>query len=236
MKKIIIVLFLFIYGLVSAQHTRQGLLQPSCADYNLRGNPLKVTAIQKYEQGNDVNFQEIFIFDTTGKLTQYRKRGFGGERFTDYPLTRLDPQLHYDFDYDGDILRAIEFDMKKRLVSSTHYIYGRGGNLMQTVRYSYSNADSGAVIERQVTIYDKHERPVTISTYTADELLLVAIKLKYDRRGNNTLRRTTYYDEESTTVTSERRKYTYDTHSNWTRCQYLLDDKPIYTIERTIEY
>ena len=206
MKRLIIALFLFA-GAVSAQHTRQGLLQPKYEDFNLKFWVRQMIVVR-----------------------------FGGQNITKYPLPQLDPQKRYDFDYDGDILRVMEFDMKGRLASSTHYIYGSGGNLVQTVSYAYNEADSGAIMERTVTLYDKHERPVSINTYTPDELLLVAEKMKYDRRGNNTQRRITYYDEESTTVSVERRSYTYDRHGNWTSCRYSLDGKEIYSIERKIEY
>ena len=235
MKRLIITLFLFA-GAVSAQHTRQGLLQPKYEDFNLKFWVRQMIVVQRYATGMDINFQETYLFDSVGDLAEYRKRGFGGQNITKYPLPQLDPQKHYDFDYDGDILRVMEFDMKGRLASSTHYIYGSGGNLVQTVSYAYNEADSGAVMERTVTLYDKHERPVSINTYTPDELLLVAEKMKYDRRGNNTQRRITYYDEESTTVSVERRSYTYDRHGNWTSCRYSLDGKEIYTIERKIEY
>ncbi len=235
MKRLIIALFLFA-GVVSAQHTRQGLLQPKYEDFNLKFWVRQMTVVQRYATGMDINFQETYLFDSVGDLAEYRKRGFGGQHITKYPLPQLDPQKRYDFDYDGDILRVMEFDMKGRLASSTHYIYGSGGNLVQTVSYAYNEADSGAVMERTVTLYDKHERPVSINTYTPDELLLVAEKMKYDRRGNNTQRRITYYDEESTTVSVERRSYTYDRHGNWTSCRYSLDGKEIYTIERKIEY
>ncbi len=235
MKRLIITLFLFA-GAVSAQHTRQGLLQPKYEDFNLKFWVRQMTVVQRYASGQDINFQETYLFDSVGDLAEYRKRGFGGQNITKYPLPQLDPQKRYDFDYDGDILRVMEFDLKGRLVSTTHYIYGSGGNLVQTVSYAYNEADSGAVMERTVTLYDKHERPVSINTYTPDELLLVAEKMKYDRRGNNTQRRITYYDEESTTVSVERRSYTYDRHGNWTSCRYSLDGKEIYTIERKIEY
>ncbi|MBP5517008.1 MAG: hypothetical protein J6X86_08700 [Bacteroidales bacterium] len=235
MKKLIIALFL-LSGTIYAQHTRQTLLQPDYDSYNLHHSPRQITVVQQYSTGQDINFQENYLFDSTGNLTQYTKTGFGGRQTTQYPLTQLNPRIHYDFDYDGDILRMVEFDLKNRLISSKHYIYGVGGNLIQTIKYSYNTADSGTVMEREVALYDKNARPVSIKTYSADELLLVAEKIKYDRRGNDVQRRITVYDEASTTVTIERRKYTYDRYGNWTKCSYSLDGKSFYTIERTFEY
>lgn len=235
MKRLILVILLF-SGVAFAQHTRQSLMQPKYEDFNLKFWVRQMTVMQYYTSGQDINFQETYLFDSVGNLTEYKKRGFGGQRIVNYPLSQLNANEKYDFDYDGDILRVMEFDQKKRLVSTMHYIYGSGGNLIQTIKYSYNTADSGAVMERQVTFFDKKERLVSINTYTADELLLVAEKRKYDRRGNDILRRITYYDDESTTVTTEKRSYTYDRHGNWTQCRYSLNDKHIYTIERTIEY
>ena len=235
MKRIILILLLF-SGTVFAQHTRQQLMQPNYDSYNLRHWVRQMTVVQHYASGQDINFQETYLFDSVGNLTTYTKRGFGGQKITNYPLMQLNPRMQYDFDYDGDILRILEFDLKHRLISSEHYIYASGGNLMQKIHYAYNAADSGAVMERIVTIYDKNERPVSISTYTPDELLLVAEKIKYDRRGNDIKRTITYYDEESTTVTTEKRSYTYDRHGNWTSCRYSLDGKEFYTIERTMDY
>lgn len=235
MKKYILFLLLFPSALW-AQHNRAELLQPNYDTYNLQWWPRQMTVLQHYATGQDINFQETYLFDSVGNLTEYSKRGFGGIKKTTYPLTQLNPRMQYDFDYDGDILRILEFDLKQRLISSEHYIYGTGGKLVETIKYSYSEADSGAVIERQVTTYDKKERSVTTNLYSPDELLLVAEKIKYDRRGNNIKRTITYYDEESTTVTIEKREYTYDKHGNWTKCRFILDGKPIYTIERSIEY
>lgn len=235
MKRLIIAIFLFASTLC-AQHNRAELLQPNYDIYNLQWWPRQITVVQHFESGQDINFQETYLFDSVGNLTEYRKRGFGGLHKTTYPLTQLNPRMQYDFDYDGDILRIIEFDLMQRLISSEHYIYGSGGNLIQTVRYAYSEADSGTVIERTVTRYDKKERPATIKTYSPDELLLVAEKIKYDRHGNNIKRTITYYDEESTTVTTEKRDYTYDSRGNWTKCRFILDGKPIYTIERSFIY
>lgn len=223
-------------GGLSAQHNRQSLLQPKYEDFNLRFWVRQMTVVQHYASGQDINFQETYLFDSVGNLAEYKKRGFGGQIIVKYPLSQLNPNEIYDFDYDGDILRIREFDLKNRLVSSKHYIYGSGGSLMQTIKYSYDLSDSGVVMERTVTQFDKKERPVSIETYTSDELLLVAEKIKYDRRGNDIQRRITYYDEESTTVNIEKRSYTYDRRGNWTSCRYSLDGKEIYTINRKIEY
>ena len=235
MRKLFFVLLLF-SGTVFAQHSKQSLMQPKYEDFNLKFWVRQMTVTQRYASGQDINFQETYLFDSVGNLTEYKKRGFGGQRVTKYPLANLDRQKRYDFDYDGDILRVLEFDQMNRLATSIHFIYGSGGNLVQTVEYAYNPADSGAIRERIVTKYDKKEHPVSVNTYTSDELLIVAEKIKYDRRGNDIMRRRTYYDEESTTVTTERRSYNYDRHGNWTQCRYALDGKEIYTILRTIEY
>lgn len=220
----------------SAQHNRAELLQPNYDTYNLQWWPRQMTVVQYYATGQDINFQETYLFDSVGNLTEYSKRGFGGVIKTTYPLTQLNPRKQYDFDFDGDIWRVLEFDLKQRLINSEHNIYGAGGNLVETISYAYSEADSGAVVERTVTTYDKKERPVTIDLYSASELLLVSEKIKYDRHGNNIKRTITYYDEESTTVTIEKREYTYDKRGNWTKCLFFMDGKPIYTIERHIDY
>ena len=235
MKKLLLVIFLF-SGVVFAQHNKQSLLQPKYEDFNLKFWVRQMTVVQQYVSGKDINFQETYLFDSVGNLAEYRQRGFGGQMITHYPLSQLNSNELYDFDYDGDILRVREFDLKSRLVSSKHYIYGSGGSLIQTIQYSYDCSDSGVVMERTVTQFDKNERPVSIETYTPDELLLVAEKIKYDRRGNDIQRRITYYEEESTTVTTEKRSYTYDRRGNWTSCRYSLNGKEIYSINRKIEY
>lgn len=235
-KRVFLAIFLFSATAV-AQHSRQTLTQPTCGDYNLRTHPCQVTVVQRYESGSDINFQETYYFDSTGELTEYRKRGFGGENVTRYPLTVEDISdgVLYRFDYDGDVLEMRQFDMQNRLYSSTHYIYAVGGNLAMSVEYVYT-ADTGVVAKRTVSTYDKHERLKIVEQFTADELLILSEKYKYDRRGNLVRRtQTSYYDEEVVTNT-ERRRYTYDRNGNWIQCRYFMNGKEMYTIERTIVY
>lgn len=237
MKRLAVFVFLLMPFVLSAQHDRQSLLQPTRGVYNLKGMVQQITAVQKYEVGNDVNFQETFFFDRTGKLTEYRKRGFGGETVTQYPLTLdvVSDGRQYNFDYDGDIVELLQYDKLGRLVSSTHYIYALGGNLAQTVMYTYSS-DSGIVKERTVSNYDRYERLASVEKYSADELLLMTEKYKYDRKGNLIRRVQTFYNDEDMTVTTEKRVYTYDSHGNWTLCRYSQNGTPLYSIERIIEY
>ena len=222
---------------LNAQHNRPTLLQPTVASLNLRGNPTQMVVVQRYETGNDLNFQETYLFDSLGNLTEYRKRGFGGEKVTTYPLTieAVSVNRQYKFDYDGDVLELRQFDLRGRLVASTHYIYARGGNLVQSIEYSY-NADSGAVTKRTVSDYDKNERLRTVRQYAADELLLMEEFRKYDRRGNLTKRSQTFYNEMEKETTVEKREYTFDRRGNWIVCRYSLNGKSIYSIEREIKY
>ena len=253
-KKLLLCLLFFIFqfsifNYAGAQHNRMTLLQPTCASHNLRDNPRQVVVTQRYSSGNDNNFQETYLFDDNGNLTEYRKRGFGGEKVTSYPLTLSDLERPrprgqnndtirekiYFFDYDGDVLELRQFDLKGRLISTMHYIYARGGNLAQSVEYTY-DADSGNVVKRTVSDYDKREQLKTVRQYTADELLLWKEYRKYDCRGNLTRRVQTFYSDNDKETTVEKRTYSYDSHGNWTTCRYSLNGREIYTIDRTITY
>lgn len=247
MKQWMLVALLLSPVALLAQHSRQSLTQPDYDDYNLRFWPRQVTVVQHYASGHDINFQEVYLFDSTGHLTEYRKQGFGGERVTTFPLTMTETSgwsekelVRYRFDYDGDLLETRTYDMKGRFVASAHYIYAEGGNLVQHVEYAY-DADSGVVVRRTVFDYDKHERLVRVSQYSADELLLGSEKRKYDRRGNLVRRTQVFYDEATShddgiSTSVEQRKYTYDRRGNWIQCRYTLNGKSLYTIERTIVY
>lgn len=220
----------------AAQHTKNSLLQPDYDDYNLKAWPRQITVVQHYQSGNDINFQEEYYFDSTGHLTEYRKRGFGGEQVTHFPLQSLPQNKEYQFDFDGDVLELTVRDQKGRVGSSEHFIYAESGNLAMTVEYTYS-AINGIVEHRTVSTYDKQDRLTRVEQYTADELLLYTEVLKYDRQGNLKSRvRTFYNDDETTTVSNESRKYTYDRRGNWTTCQLMAEGKTICTIERSIEY
>ena len=241
-KKLLLCVLIFNFQLsffnsVEAQHNRMTLLQPTYASLNLRDNPRQVVVIQRYVSGNDNNFQETYSFDGKGNLTEYRKRGFGGEKVTSYPLTLSDLEKNkkYIFDYDGDVLELRQFDLKGRLISTMHYIYARGGNLAQSVEYTY-DADSGNVVKRTVSDYDKREQLKTVRQYTADELLLWEEFRKYDRHGNMTKRVQTFYSDNDKETTVEKRTYSYDSHGNWTSCRYTFNGREIYTIDRTITY
>lgn len=212
-------------------------MQPDYDTYNLRAWPRQITVVQKYEGGNDINFQETYLFDSVGKLTEYRKRGFGGERTTHYPLTmsEINRNKQYTFDYDGDVVELRQFDQQGRLSNTTHCIYAEGGNLAMSIEYTY-HPDSGFVTRRTVSTYDKRERLKAVEQYTADELLLWSETRKYDKKGNLKKRTQTFYNDDEVTTTVELRSYTYDRHGNWVSCRYSLNGQPMYTIERTIEY
>lgn len=241
MKRLVLLFFL-VANAAFAQHTMQSLMRPDYDDYNLKAWPRQMTVVQRYESGNDNNFQETYLFDSTGCLTEYRKRGFSGEQVTHYPLVitdsggwgRMGSRL-YKFDYDGDVLELRQFDRRGRLSSSTHFIYADGGNLAMSVEYAY-DSDSGVVTKRTVSVYDRHERLVTIEQYTADELLLWRESRKYDRRGNLIRRVQTFYNDEETETTVEKRSYSYDRFGNWTQCRYFMNGKAMYFIERDIDY
>jgi hypothetical protein len=240
LKKIIILFLLFYFpfpAFLSAQHNKAQLLQPTCASHNLRDNPRQMVVVQRYQSGNDNNFQETYLFDSLGKLTEYRKRGFGGEKVTAYPLTleALSVNRQYKFDYDGDVLELRQFDLRGRLIATTHCIYGRGGNLVQSVEYTY-HADSGAVVKRTVSDYDKKERLKTVRQYTSDELLLWEEHRQYDRRGNLIKRTQTFYNGNEKETTVEKRSYSFDSHGNWILCRYSLNGTPMYSISRSLTY
>ena len=235
-KILVLVMFLFA-GSLWAQHNRQGLMQPNYDDYNLKFWVRQMTVVHKYPSGNDINFQETYRFDSVGNLVEYRKRGFGGEQVTRYPLTleQISTKRKYTFDYDGDVVELLQYDMRGTLYSSTHCIYGKAGKLVMSIEYSYS-ADSAKVTKRTVSEYDRNERLATVRQYTADELLLWSEKRKYDRRGNLVKRVQTFYNDDNTESTVERRTYTFDSHGNWLECKYSLNGKEMYTIIRSFDY
>ncbi len=216
-----------------AQHTRQALLAPKTSDFGLCGCVRQATVVQQYADGNDINFSETYHFDPQGNLTQYCKRGFGGETVTRYPLDGVGPRAVCSYDYDGDLTERRDYDLTGRLATSTHHIYAAGGNLAQTIVYSY-HADSGVVKSREVTTYDKKEHPVKVQTFTADELLLMETTMKYDRHGNMTRRTQLFYDDEECEKHVEQRTYIYDDHNNWIRCEVAIDGQKRYTITRDL--
>ena len=219
----------------TAQHNRQAVLNPTTADNGLLSCVEKVISIQRYEDGNDLTFQETYEYDTTGHLATYTKLGFGGKYTTVYPLKETDLATHYTFDYDGDIAELREYAMNGKLSSSAHYIYAAGGKLACVVKYEYSDVD-GTVSHRTVEEYDRHERLCQVKQYTNDELLTMSEKRKYDHHGNLTQRVQKFYEGNETTTAKEYLKYTYDSRGNWTQCQHSVNGEYSYTIERIISY
>ena len=72
--------------------------------------------------------------------------------------------------------------------------------------------------------------------YDSDDVLLMRIAWKYDKKGNLTQRRQTSYDGEEEKETLEKRRYAYDREGNWTECEYTNNGKLIWTATRTISY
>lgn len=235
MNRNLLLLLLMMFGLtVSGQET---FFQPTRIDQNLKGKVMRVVSVQKYTQGTDMNYEETWDYEQNGKLSEYVKRGFGGERKTVYPERKADnPRVHTEYDRDGDPLVTYHYDGEHRLVRSKHYIYGIGGTLVVAVEYAYDQENGGAVMVRKLCQYDKKEHLAEVFQYSVDEVLQMEEHYRYDKQGNLTERIQTFYDEEKRTQTREQRKYKYDKQGNWVHCEYFHNGIQLSTTDRTITY
>lgn len=212
--------------------------QPTLQEMGLRGRVKSITALQQYQGGNDMTTQEEWLFDTAGRLTSHAKTGFGGTHVTTYPrpaengrkqkITRAD---------DGDILQLTQYAADGRMLSSAHYIYAADGTLAATVTYYYDD-DGGdnAVNGHAETYFDKKGRRSSVTQYAADDAKQMEERCTYNRRGDLAKRVQTFYHGKDRETATERHRYTYDRHGNWTRHTFIHNGKAYYTVIRTITY
>ncbi len=135
----------------------------------------------------------------------------------------------------GDLSDSLSFIEEKLgdLQSNISYVYDENSSKIQHVRYAY---DESGVASRAVGFYNKHEKLIKETTYTADDFPYHESIYKYDKQGNITERIQVLTDEDASIKITEIYKYKYDAMGNWIEMQYFYDGKPItYTI-REIEY
>ena len=238
MKSFSKLLFLLTATTISAIHgvaqNISPMEQPTRDDYNLKGNIIAMTALTKTE-GNDMNFQEKWVFDSNGRLTHYEKKGFGQTLSLDYPRPKPQSQgtwSHYDD--DGDLLETRTYNMDSSLKTSVHYIYNSHGERCGHIQYNYSTDGTGTVAERRVTRCDKTGKPLDIYHYAADDEPLVEEHYKYDKKGNVTKRTTTFHETGETHTDTYR--YRYDKQGKWTSLHYLRDKKEQWVRSHAYQY
>ncbi len=181
--------------------------------------------------------QDTWLFDKEGNLLKHIKRGFGSEHVTTYPRAIVANDLQKDYhDADGDLLERRCYTQQGTLLSSAHYIYAESGALAAVITYEYSPDDENVVSGHTETYYDAAGRVTIIEQYTADAILLMQEKRKYNKHGDMVQREQRFIDGIEEDVTKEIRKYKYDKYGNWLRCQYFYNGKKLYTISRTITY
>ena len=243
-----------------AQQTTPVLQQPTVSDYALSRGVQQVAIRRQAIGGNDLESAETLCFDSEGRLTTYTKQGFGGEKTTRYPvdngefeITDTAARATYLFaqnpssgqNYvkrrtecapDGDVVAVFHFDEMGSIKRSVHYVYAASGALAVTVQYDYSA--EGGVAGRRLSSYSKSGKVLSMKHYSADEQLLMEESYTYDKQDNPVKRVQKFYDNPSgkPRETVETRRYTYDSHGNWTSQQYFLAGRQLYTYTRTIKY
>lgn len=211
--------------------------QPRWNTYNLYDKVKRMASVTVYEGANDMNYQETFKFDSTGKLTTYIRKGFGHKQVVDYPVeTEPDSLVRLDFDKDNDIVEKRQFHPDGTLFHSSHYVYSAPHQLLMVIDYEYS--EEGVIVVRTLTEYNKLRNVVSIRKFTPDEVMLLDEQYTYDRYANLVKRVQIFYDEvaDTQTKTVEKRKYKYDRYGNWYSQRYILNGSKRYTTTRTIEY
>lgn len=255
-------LLVFCFAAVAAecQQTTPVLQQPTVKDYALKVGVKEVVIQRQAVGGNDLASVETLCFDSVGRLTSLRKSGFGGNKVTSYPvdngqfevvdtveratyLFAMNSKTEQNYmlrrtlrAVDGDVVAVYHYNDNGFIERSVHYIYAASGALATTVQYDYG--DAGGVAGRRLSSYSKSGKVLTMQSYSADEQLLMEETYTYDKQDNPVKRVQKFYDNPSgkPRETVETRRYTYDSHGNWTTQQYSLAGRQLYTYSRTIKY
>lgn len=120
-------------------------------------------------------------------------------------------RVEREYDDDGDYVLEREYynDDTSRLSRTNHYVYARGGSLAAIVYYRYA-IETGQVESHGVEQV-RHDNIISSIEYTADELLLVKARYRYDRHGRSKGYKVTHYNDDGTTNTTKtRRRYKKD--------------------------
>ena len=99
-----------------------------------------------------------------------------------------------------------------------------------TVRITYTYDDSGIVLYRTLTSFDKQGHISRREQYTAADFLLVEEDFKYDRHENLVRRTVIFYDEETgeKSRTIETRQYSYASDGTILHTRYYINGTAYY--------
>lgn len=120
-------------------------------------------------------------------------------------------RVEREYDDDGDYLVEWDYhnDDTTKLARTKHYVYARGGALAAIVYYRYSR-ETGQV-ESHGYQQVRHDHIVSDVEYSADELLLMKARYRFDRFGRSRGYKVTHYnDDETTNTTKVVRRYIKD--------------------------
>ncbi len=169
-----------------------------------------------------------------------------------------------DYNSDGLLNNKLKYEYDKNELLTSRKNYNSDGSLNNIISYKYNdlkkmtewdNGDNGTVCKliynengdieknwyldgnlysKYVFKHDSNGNEVEILSYSLDNNIDNRWKSKYNEFGHIVEKQS--YDEDDILVRETKYKYNYDKNNNWNKRIDLVDNFPIYILEREYEY
>ncbi len=180
------------------------------------------------------NEQETILYNGDGRINTDEKFSYNqlGQKKEMRKVNASDSLLERTIYYYNAINRDTEnisYNSSDALEGKESYKYDEKGNRIEEA-HNFPEPKRNYKI---VSVFDGSNNAVEERFYDSYDTLVSLFKQQYDATGN--LTGTKYYDHG--TLVDERTKFeNYDKEKNWLKETIFLKDKPVNTVERTIEY
>ena len=179
----------------------------------------------------------IHIMNSTGRFQmgikpQSNGRGFAQSKITSFLIQSIACFILVFYSHsisaqtDDTLVCRLTYRSDSTVASSEHRVYDEKSTLAVTITYTYD--ERGVVDTRQLCSFNRQRQLIQRMIYSADDVLLMEERFKYDRHGNLTKREQTTYEDEQPMTTIETRRYSYHKDGTIENCEYYINGQLYY--------
>lgn len=137
--------------------------------------------------------------------------------------------LHFKFRYDSKGNKIEELTLEPNGAISTRTAFEYNSDKLLILKEIYNNQN--ALVKKYTYAYNSDKKEIENCVYWNNGAFMRKFSYAYTEQGD-------ICSEEETGYATNKRTldYQYDTQGNWVKIIYTKGDKPLYVIERTLEY
>lgn len=171
-----------------------------------------------YNPNGSIGSTLFYEYDRTGSIAQSECTNYLGVKYI------------YKYDGDGNRIATYKYYGDGTLYFKASYRYDKDGNCLEEKTYT----SEGKLFSKWMYEYDKKDNRIIRKRYFADGEL--DCKLTYDFDNNHREISWKMFDNLDKTTSQGTYIYEYDTDGNWIKRTKMEGQKPVFVLNREIEY